>query len=291
MRDTSADRPAWDGGTHRANAGCVRTRLRGEHPTHGRSSRYPLPHFQAAPSCSEYSRVLGITALSRRSCWMGNVITTSTPSIAAESSWTSRTPMTSASRGSRVPRRLEGHRPARAAKPALDRVHVDDGATSRDELRSPPRPRALRLRPSRAHAPDERPPIRARWASEFRPRGLPVRRAIVHAVEACCATRVGRAQKCPNPHRSSLGCSVHEHRPSDCRPFPFDLTRDDTGAVTLIDQLPPRRLPGRTERLRGPRRTRCDRCSARRRSARTRSTFNLGRAASHPVASREPIGV
>jgi Fe-S-cluster containining protein len=33
-------------------------------------------------------------------------------------------------------------------------------------------------------------------------------------------------------------CSVYAHRPRDCRLFPFDLSRDGTGAVTLIERLP-----------------------------------------------------
>jgi Fe-S-cluster containining protein len=37
---------------------------------------------------------------------------------------------------------------------------------------------------------------------------------------------------------ASQRCSVYEHRPRDCRLFPFDLTRDHTGAVTLIERLP-----------------------------------------------------
>jgi Fe-S-cluster containining protein len=33
-------------------------------------------------------------------------------------------------------------------------------------------------------------------------------------------------------------CSAYEHRPHDCRLFPFDLTRDERGALASIARLP-----------------------------------------------------
>ncbi len=33
-------------------------------------------------------------------------------------------------------------------------------------------------------------------------------------------------------------CSAYEHRPHDCRMFPFDLSRDEQGAVVSISRLP-----------------------------------------------------
>jgi Fe-S-cluster containining protein len=35
----------------------------------------------------------------------------------------------------------------------------------------------------------------------------------------------------------SQRCRAYEHRPRDCRMFPFDLGRDDTGALVSIDRL------------------------------------------------------